>query len=225
MAIDRNFILQRLWFGLGKVATGPVASTTRFYDASAKLPPFDVNKAKALLDEAGHKPNGQGIRFAIKFLIAPYGEVWTRIAEYFRQAMRQVGIEVTLESTDAGTWASRVANWDYETTSNVLYQYGDPTLGVERSYVSTNILKVTFTNTAGYSNPEVDRLFAEGRNAVDPAERQKAFSAVQKILVEDVPLIWLTEVAYPTVTDKKLQNIITGGTGVHASFDNVFLTA
>lgn len=223
MALDRNFVLQRLWFGLGKVATGPVASTTRFYEPSAKLPPFDIAKAKALLDEAGLKPNAQGVRASFKHLIPPYGEIWSRMGEYFRQAMHQIGFEVTLETTDAGTWGSRVANWDYETTSNVLYQYGDPTLGVERSYVSTNIQKILFTNTAGYSNPRVDELFAAARTGASTADRQKAFSAVQHLLVDEVPLIWMMEVAYPTITDKRLHNVIQLGTGDHASFDNVFI--
>ena len=223
MALDRNFIVNRLWFGLGKAATGPVASTTRFHDASARLAPFDVAKARALLDEAGVKANGQGVRGAFKYVIPPYGEIWTRMGEYFRQAMRQIGFEVTLESTDAGTWASRIANWDYEATSNVLYQYGDPTLGVERSYVSSNIQKILFTNTAGYANPKVDELFARARTAATEADRRSAFSDVQKILVEDMPLLWVVEVNYPTVTDKRLHNTVQLGTGVHASFDDVFL--
>ena len=46
---------------------------------------------------------------------------------------------------------------------------------------------------------------------------------MQHLLVEEVPLLWVVEVAYPTVTDKKLHDVITTGTGVHASFDDVFL--
>jgi peptide/nickel transport system substrate-binding protein len=223
MALDRNFIVNRLWFGLGKAATGPVSSTTRFHDASAALPPFDLTRARALLDEAGLRPNAQGIRAAFRYVIPPYGEIWNRMSEYFRQAMRQIGFDVTLESTDAGTWGSRVANWDYEATSNVLYQYGDPTLGVERSYVSSNIQKILFTNTAGYSNPKVDDLFAQARTGVTEESRRVAFSEVQKILVEDVPLLWVVEVNYPTVTDKRLHNAVQLGTGDHASYDDVFL--
>ncbi|SDB68384.1 ABC transporter substrate-binding protein [Belnapia rosea] len=225
MAIDRNFITQRLWFGVGKPATNPVASTTRFHDASAKIAGYDVKAAAALLDAAGLKPNAQGVRFTLKHLTLPYGEVWTRLAEYLRQSLRQVGIAVELESTDAGSWARRVGAWEYDTTINFVYQFGDPTLGVERTYVSTNIQKVTFTNTGGYANPKVDELFATARNSADPKDRQAAFSAVQKILCEEVPQIWLMEMAFPTIHDKKVRNAITNGLGVHASFDDVFLTA
>src|SRR6201999_3102084 len=128
-ALDRNFILNKLWFGIGKVATGPIASTTRYYDPKvAKLQAYDPNKAKALLDAAGLKPNTKGGRFTIKQLALPYGEVWTRLSEYFRTALSRVGIEVVLETTDAGAWAKRVGDWDYETSTNFLSQYGDPTL-------------------------------------------------------------------------------------------------
>ena len=134
MAVDRDFVVQHLWFGLGKAATGPVASTTRFYNAAAKMPAFDV----AAANNAARRGRSEAQRARRRAppsstSSAPYGEVWSRMGEYFRQAMHQIGFEVTLETTDAGTWASRLANWDYETTSNVLYQYGDPTLGVERS--------------------------------------------------------------------------------------------
>ncbi|MBE9606577.1 ABC transporter substrate-binding protein [Acetobacteraceae bacterium H6797] len=225
MAVDKNFIAQRLWFGIGKAATGPFHSATRFYDANAKAPSFNVNEAKKLLDEAGLKPNAQGVRFTIKHMSLPYGEVFTRLGEYLRQAFRQVGVELVLESVDVGTWAQRTANWDFDTTINYLYQYGDPTLGVARSYISTNIKKILFSNVSGYSNPKVDQLFAEGGAAAKAEDRKKAFDEVQKILVDEVPLLWLLEMSFPTIHDKKLRNVITSGSGVHASFDDVFLTA
>jgi len=224
MAIDRNFIRDRLWFGIGKQATGPICSTTKFYDpAVAKLAPHDIKKAAALLDEAGYKPDAKGVRFTIKHMPLPYGEVWTRFSEYFRTSMKQIGIEVVLETGDAGAWARRIGDWDYETSVNFLSQYGDPTLGVERSYVSSNIKKITFTNTGGYSNPKVDELFTTAREAGDPAVRQKAFSEVQKILCEELPQIWIQELAWPTIHDKKLHNVIKTAMGPNSSFDNVFL--
>ena len=161
-------MLRRLWFNVGKVATGPVASGTKYQEPGLKLPGYDPKRAVALLDEAGLKPNAQGVRFSIRHLTLPYGEVWTRLAEYLRTAFKAVGVELVLESSDTGGWASRVAEWNYDTTVNFLYQYGDPTLGVERTYVSTNIQKIVFTNTGGYKNPKVDELFAQARAAAGP---------------------------------------------------------
>ena len=225
MAIDRNFIVNRLWFGVGKPATNPVASTTRFHDTNAKIAAFNVAQANALLDEAGHRRNAQGVRFTLKHIVLPYGEIWSRLSEYLRQAFRQVGVQLELESTDAGSWARRVGNWEYETTINFVYQFGDPTLGVERTYVSTNIQRVTFTNTGGYANPRVDALFQQARNAAAAPDRQRAFSEVQRLLCEEVPQIWLMELAFPTIHDRRVNNVITSALGVHRSFDDVFLAS
>ncbi|BDG72788.1 ABC transporter substrate-binding protein [Roseomonas fluvialis] len=223
MAIDRNFIVNRLWFGVGKAATNPIASTTRFHDANAKIAAFNVAEANRILDQAGFPRNAQGVRFTLKHIVLPYGEIWSRLSEYLRQAMRNIGVALELESTDAGSWARRVGNWEYETTINFVYQFGDPTLGVERTYVSTNIQRVTFTNTGGYANPQVDALFQTARTAAAAADRQRAFSEVQRILVEDVPQIWLMELAFPTINDRRVRNLITTGLGVHTSFDDVFI--
>ena len=43
------------------------------------------------------------------------------------------------------------------------------------------------------------------------------------ILVEEVPQIWLTELSFPTIYDKKLRNVITTGLGPSKSFDDVFI--
>jgi peptide/nickel transport system substrate-binding protein len=69
----------------------------------------------------------------------------------------------------------------------------------------------------------VDALFQQARASAAAADRQRAFSEVQKILVEDVPQIWLMELAFPTIHDKKVHNVITSGLGVHTSFDDVFI--
>lgn len=221
-AIDRNFIAEHIWFNTAKPATSPIASTTRFHDPAAKLQAFDPAMANKLLDEAGLKPDANGVRFTVRHLELPYGEVWTRLSEYMRASLGRVGINLQMESTDPGGWAARVASWDYDTTIDYTYQYGDPTLGVERTYVSSNIKKIIFANTEGYSNSQVDQLFAKARTAADPEVRREAFYQVQKVLIDDVPLAWLSELNFPTIHSTKLHNVITLGTGVQSSFDDVF---
>ena len=87
-------------------------------------------------------------------------------------------------------------------TQNLLYQLGDPALGVARTYISSNIKKgILFSNTHGYSNPEVDRLFEEAALALDEANRQELYCKVQQILVEDVPVAWPLELDFrPSTT-------------------------
>jgi peptide/nickel transport system substrate-binding protein len=224
-AIDRNFVAQRLWFGGARPATSPIASGTKFHDPDARLPAFDPRAATALLDAMGLRPNAQGIRHSVKLLSLPYGEVWTRLSEYIRQALRQVGIDVTIESTDAGGWVRRLGAWEYELTVNFVFQFGDPTLGVARTYISSNIQKIPFTNTSGYANPKVDELFDVAAREADAPARAAAFKEAQRLVIDDQPLIWLVELLFPTTRDRRLRFPTWGGTGVHACFDDVFLTA
>jgi peptide/nickel transport system substrate-binding protein len=221
MAIDRNFIVNRLWFGVGKAATSPISSATKFHDASVKLPAFDEKAAAALLDEAGLKAGADGTRFELKFMPLPYGEIWNRLGEYIRQQFSKIGVKLVAEAVDAATWARKLGQWEYDITINFVYQWGDPTLGVERTYVSTNIQKIAFTNTAGYANPKIDDLFKTARESGNQTARAAAFSEIQKALVEDMPLIWLMELSFPTIHDKRLKNVVTGATGIHANFADV----
>ncbi|MET3598314.1 ABC transporter substrate-binding protein [Martelella mangrovi] len=217
--LDRSFIVDRIMFGQARPARGPLSSTTPFYEPDLPEYAVDVAQANTLLDEMGLEPDGSGVRVTIDFLVAPAGEMWIRLAEYFRQALSAGGINVNLVSTDMAGWGQSVANWDYDITANLLFQNADPALGVARSYISSNIRKgVLFTNTEGYDNPEVDRLFAEAAVAVDPARRQELYSDVQRILVDELPVLWMAEQRYPTIYDNRLTDLVVTGTGVNGNF-------
>jgi peptide/nickel transport system substrate-binding protein len=223
--LDREFIRDRIWFGLGQVASGPLNSHTKNFNPD--LPPYtqDLDKARALLDEMGLKPDSDGVRARVKFLVMPYGETFQRLAEYVKASMKKVGVEVELENTDVAGWVQKVSNWDYQFTADFTYQYGDAALGVSRTYVSSNIRKgVMFSNTMGYNNPKVDELFTAASREVDPTKRQELYNEVQRILVDDVPVAWLLEMQFPTFVNKKFHNVITTGLGVNESYDSVYMT-
>jgi peptide/nickel transport system substrate-binding protein len=223
-AIDRNFIKDRIWFGHGKLPNGPIASSTRFHDAGIKPYPYDPKKAEALLDEMGLKRGPDGMRVTLSFIPLPYGETWKRLGEYLKQTLSRVGIGVNLETMDPAAWIQRVSNWDYQLTTNRLQQFGDPAVGVARTYLSTNIRKgVMFNNTMGYENPAVDDLFVRAGKSASDSERQRLYSEGQKILAEDMPVIWLMEIKTPTIYNKKFRDVITTALGVNDSFDTVRL--
>jgi peptide/nickel transport system substrate-binding protein len=158
----------------------------------------------------------------IPYLVPPYGEIYQRSAEFLRQSLGRVGIDLQLQGIDLAGWAEKCSNWDFSMTMNLVYQFGDPALGVSRTYITSNIRKgILFSNTAGYSNPEVDRLFEDAAVATSDARRQELYSAVQKLLVEEVPIVWLIEQDYPNFIDKRLKNVITTAIGVHETFGTV----
>jgi len=220
-SLDRNFILKNIFFNVGRLATGPIASTTLYHDKDMPLYEYDMDKAKKMLAAAGIKP----AEFSIKFMPVPYGSVWDRLAEYAKQQMEQLGFRVSIDATDAGGWSKKLSDWDFDVTMNFLYQYADPAIGVARNYVSSNIIKGTpFGNNHGYSNPEVDRLFAEAPLLQSAEARQKMYTEVQRILVDDVAVGNLVEMQFATVYRTKVHNLITTGIGLNETFDNVWIS-
>lgn len=217
-AVDRNFARDVIWNGLGKVATGPSASSIKFYTDDVPKYPFDPAKAKALLKEAGYK--GEKIRM----MPLPYGETWLRWAEAIKQNLNDVGINIETVATDVPGYNQKLGDWDYDISFSYLYQYGDPALGVGRNYVSSQIFKGgQFNNVEGYSNPEIDQLFADGAVATPDSKRKEIYDKAQKILVEDVPVAWMLELQFPTITRCKVKNLITTGIGVNDGFRDAWI--
>ncbi|MFF7709634.1 ABC transporter substrate-binding protein [Pseudomonas sp. NPDC007930] len=217
-ALNRDFIVKNIFFGIGKVATGPISSTTQFYDPNVPAYAFDLKKAKALIAESGVDVS----QYPVKILDYPYGSAWSRLAEYTRQSLQQLGFKVDIEATDAGGWAQRVANFDFDLTFHFTDQFGDPAIGVSRLFVSSNIVKGSpFVNNEGYNNPTVDDLFARAASSIDPAQRQALYSQVQKVLVDEVANGYLFENQNVTLYKHSVKNLITSGVGTNSNFESV----
>ncbi|RWR07478.1 ABC transporter substrate-binding protein [Paenirhodobacter populi] len=217
-ALDREFIKDALFNGLGKISNGPFAASTKFNDTDIAPYPYDPAKAKELVKASGY--NGE----VLKLVPMPYGETWMRLGEVIKQNLEDVGIKVEIVSTDVAGWNQKLSDWDYDLSTTYLFQYGDPALGVSRTYVSTNIAKGSpWNNVEGYENPEVDALFAEGAGTIDPAKRQAVYSEVQKILVDDVPNAWLLDLGMPTIMRCTVKDLITTGIGLNDGFKNAYI--
>ncbi|WP_119462485.1 ABC transporter substrate-binding protein [Rhodospirillaceae bacterium SYSU D60014] len=229
-AIDRNFIIENIFFGFGKPATGPISSNFEvagFYTDEVKdyATKDRIEKANALLDEAGYPRGPDGVRFEIVHDILPYGEEWRRTGEYIKQALGEVGIDVTLRYEDVPTWLKRIyTDYDFDMNLNFFYQLADPVLGVHRQYLTSQIRPGTvFVNGSRYSNPEIDKLFEQAATERDPEKRSALYDEIQRILVEDVPVITLFEIGFTNVYDTNLKDAIISPLGVYASFDRAWL--
>jgi len=223
-ALDREFIVKKILFGQGVVATGPVSSRTRFYDANVKRYPYDTKKAVMLLDEMGLKPDDKGVRARVSYIPMPYGETHKRFGEYLKLALGKVGIAVAIEAADVGSWIKRMGDGDFQMVGNGVFQYGDPAIGVSRTYMSSNIRKgLAFSNTAQYRSERVDELFAKAA-VVPEEERQALYSDAQKKLVEDVPVAWIAEMDQPVFLSKKVHDAITTALGASGSYAEAWLS-
>jgi peptide/nickel transport system substrate-binding protein len=200
--------------------TGLYSGEVRRYDTADR-----IARANQLLDAAGLKRGADGMRFKITHDILPYGEQWQRLGEYIKQALGQIGIDVTLRHEDVPSWLKRIfTNYDFDLTSDFYYNLADPVLGVHRQYLTDQIRQGTvFVNSTHYSNPRVDELLRSATTEANAARRAAFYKEFQKIVVEDSPIVWLFDMQFVNVYNNKYQDIITSPLGVYGSFDRAWM--
>ncbi|MCK1441694.1 ABC transporter substrate-binding protein [Bradyrhizobium sp. 48] len=223
-AIDRKVIRDVVNYGYGKIIVGPVsASLTKFYVDDLKSYPFDLKAAEKLLDEAGYARGADGIRFRLTHDYVPSGDLYRRGADYIKQALAKIGVEVTVRTQDFPTYTKRVyTDRDFDFTFNGMSNLFDPTVGIQRLYWSKNFKPgVPFSNGSHYSNPEVDRLLEVASTEADPKKRYDEFAAFQRILAEDLPDFGVLSSGEFTVYSRNIDGHTVGADGVSGNLADV----
>lgn len=193
-ALDRQFIVDRVYFAQGSVSTGPLSRQMVWaYSPAVKSYPYNVATANQLLDGAGYPRGADGNRFTIVFT---HASSFGKLGEAMREQLKQVGINLQLEGLEVNAANEKVfikKEFDLGVAS---YCNGtDPEIGVRRVYVSSNIGPILFSNGAGYKNARVDQLLDQAAALTDRTERAKLYAEMQKILVDELPYFWIIDSA------------------------------
>ncbi|GAB3807489.1 ABC transporter substrate-binding protein [Micromonospora zhanjiangensis] len=214
-AIDRKQVLDTAALGEGEV-TGPITSPAYKSDPNARpCPTRDVNKAKQLLAGAGFA-NGLTIP-----TIVSQGEYATSVneAQNLQAQLKEAGINLEIKTLESGAYVDRWVAADF--TAAVALNGGrpDPDGMYGRYFTSTgNLNKV-----AGYSSPELDELFADGKATTDPAKRKEIYAQVGKLLEDNAAWVWLFASYGYTVTAQGVQGFTPMANGSLQNLKDVSL--
>lgn len=191
-AIDKQYIVDKVAFGMGTPATGPVSSVLAWaYNPGVLKYEHDAVLANRLLDEAGYRRDSEGVRFHLKFV---YAASYEKVVEALRDQLREAGIIVDLQMMEFAAAVDAVyIKKDFDLGFASFENGPDPDIGVKRTVVSSNIGTIPFSNGAGYRNARVDELFAQAASEPDRGKRAALYFEAQDILVRDVPYFWLYE--------------------------------
>lgn len=218
-AVDRNFIVKALHRGFSKPQRGPIIESSPFFDPTIPAYDVDLDKARALLAEAGY---ADGMDLTVDYIPGPK-EQQQSVAEYLKSQLKKIGINVTVRAApDFPTWAGRVANHDFELTMDVVFNWGDPVIGVHRTYLCSNIRKgVIWSNTQSFCNEKVDEILNAAAVETDFEKRKALYAQFQQIVAQDLPIYWINSLPYHTAYDKRLQNPPVGIWGTMHPMDMV----
>lgn len=225
-AIDVEFIADVLFQGRAEVGTGPLHTGNPFYTDDVRTYPVDLEKARALLDEAGYPPGEDGTRFTVTVDVPTWAQqTHNPIAEYLRPQLEKVGIQVELRrAPDFSTWSTRVSSFDYEATINGSFNYPDPTIGVHRHFLCSNIRNVIWSNTQGYCNEEVDEILKAAAVEMDREKRQELYTRLQQKITEDAVFVYLPQEYTTTVFRERVENPPLSAFGPMAPWHRIHLS-
>lgn len=188
--VDRETMINIAYEGLAEPAYMMAPSSTfGVGDLAYDAYPYDLEKAKSLLAEAGY-PNG----FDMEMLIIS-GSFFEKYAQVWQQSLAQIGVNISLVASD--NVPGDTANHNYELS----------VMGVQFSpdfAYSTGKYYLSGSNPAAYSNPEVDALLQKANTSTDDNERLELYNEAIEIIIDDAVYIPIFMKQMPWVWDKNL---------------------
>ncbi len=210
VAVDRKAMVDKILEGAGKPAYGPVPTDSEWF-AKGTERTHDLDRAKQILDEAGWKPGGDGIR--VKDGVRAEFPLWYPSGDKLRQDhalayasdAKKAGISV---KTQAGTWEVIEPRMKQDAVLAGGGSPGDPDFD-QYLLLTSSLAGDGFNNMAWYDNPAVDQALVKGRQSGDKAVRKSAYETVQRELVKNPGYTFLTHIDHLYVVNDKWDGLST----------------
>ncbi len=188
-AIDRKAFIDGVLEGLGKPIGSHFAPTDAGYVDLTGLYPYDPEKAKALLKEAGV---ATPLNVTLTLPPPPYAR---KGGEVVAAMLAKVGINAKIENVEWAQWLSGPFKGNFDLT---IINHVEP------------LDYMQYTNKAyywGYDNPAFDKLVAQHAGTTNAAERLKLWQQMQRQLATDAVNAWLFNPAQVAVAKKGLTGL------------------
>ncbi|MFC1683789.1 peptide-binding protein, partial [Candidatus Zixiibacteriota bacterium] len=195
MAIDRQKIVDGLWYGMGQICTGPVAPHISWaYHADIEPYPYDPESARRILAQEGWidrdgdgwlDRDGRRFRFELKTNLG--NQIREDIAVMVQRDLASVGIEVVPRVIEWTVFIDQTENKGFDAFI-LAWQTGftvNPTDIFHSRAVDGKY------NMGSYSSPEADRLMDEGRRCVDRQRAGEIWRRFQEVIHRDQPYTFL----------------------------------
>lgn len=208
-AIDRNLLVEGLLSGKGEVVDGFLTTYSPYYDASIVPVPYDPEKAKALLQEAGWDSSKK-----LTFIVNSGDTTFVQAASVIAAQLAEVGVQIDIRTVDFASIWTYVGDRNFD-----LYavQY---TLAPVDPYPDVQWLISGEDNHVGYKNATVDELLAQVGSAKDIEKTKSIYSQIDAIMQKDMPLFNVYAIGPMGAMSKRLVN---AEPHVYGSFNNVEL--
>ena len=209
-ALDKTTIIDALYYGLPAPTETYMPQQSFYFNPDLPKHEFDIEKAKKLLDDAGWKPGEDGIRakdgvrLSFSNSTTAGNHIREQVQQFMQQSFKDIGVEMTISNLPpAVMWGEYWMQSKFDSVVVGINFLTGPDPDTSDYFLSTSINAKggAGQNTSQYSNPEVDKLLAEGGRVFVPEERKKAYLKIQEIIRNDLPLLPIFQ--YATVRGRK----------------------
>ncbi|WP_053552320.1 peptide-binding protein [Desulfuromonas soudanensis] len=222
-AINKKEIVEGVLLGLGQEATGPYKPGTWPYNPAVKRYPYNPERARALLAEAGWTDSdGDGILdkdgkpFAFTIVTNQGNDQRVKSGEIIQRRFREIGVDVKLrviewasflnEFINPGNFDATILGWTVPIDPDGYNVWHSSKTGPRE------------LNFVGFKNAEVDELLEKGRRTLETAERKKYYDRFQEILAEEQPYTFLYVPDALPVVASRFQGIEPAPAGITYNF-------
>ena len=198
-ATDQQKIIDVVFEGQAIPATSPFPNIMPSWDETLNVYSFDLEKAKALLTEAGY---ADGID--VEVLVS--SEERMRAATVMQADWAEVGLNMSIEQIEFGTLLDRTNNADFDA---FIMSWGHA-LNQDRT-MTTNFHSSNINggrNCSGWVDEETDRVINVGRTEIEWPKREQAYKDLQKHLVEQAVWVYLFQQVNYAGMNKNLEGVI-----------------
>jgi peptide/nickel transport system substrate-binding protein len=211
-AVNKDAIVRDVLKGTGAVSKGPVLPGTWGDEGGIKPFPYDPERARKLLAEAGF-PNG----FSTTLWVPESGSGMqspVAMSTVIQSNLKAVGVNVTLQTMEWGAYLAKLRTKEQDLFA-LSWMAGseDPDL-VMYPLLHSSQWTPTGPNRAMYKNPRFDEVLAQARLTTDQAKRAELYREAQRLLHDDPPWIFIDHEVQTAAFAKRVQ-----GFKLHPSFD------
>jgi len=213
-AFNLPLIIDKIFFNLETPCHGIFHPDAWMYNPQVKILEYDLDRAAALLEEAGWNlaPDGwrykeiDGRRIPFQFtLLLPQGrDFYPKVAAIFQADLRKLGVRMDTRLMEWSAFMEKAQKHEFQATMAAWGTGTDP--DTNWNLWRTEEYK-TGRNYGGYSNPEVDRLFELGRREFDREKRAAIYQQIHKLIYDDQPSIFISNIPTLAVINKRVRGV------------------
>jgi peptide/nickel transport system substrate-binding protein len=185
-AVDKKAIIDAFYAGQAEPAKNPMPPSIPGYNDAIEDYPFDLEKAKQLLAEAGY-PNGFEMELWAMPVPRPYMPDGQKVAEAIQANFEKIGVKAKIVSYEWATYLDKAAKG--EADAFLLGWTGDNGDADNFLYALLDKDSIGSNNYTYYSNDELHKILVEAQTVSDENKRNELYKKAQEIIKEDAPWI------------------------------------